>query len=151
MSKNYISKLFALIPIITNSIILFYLYHLEVDTCNCIRDWRHDFIKYIAIILIFLDLIELFYASLFYASLEDKINEHLKIYKFIMTIINVLYCIFAFIYIGNLDRTNCVCAVEKQKVIHGFLFYFWRYVLLIFAAFLCIPELYIQYIKRNKK
>jgi hypothetical protein len=147
MSKKYISKLFALIPIITNSIILFYLYHLEADTCNCIRDWRHDFLKYIAIILIFLDLI-----ALFYASLEDKLNEHLKIYNLIMNIINVLYCIFAFIYIGDLDRTNCVCAVEKQKVIHGFLFYFWRYILLIFAAITCINILYSLiyiYIKRN--
>jgi hypothetical protein len=126
-------NLFSLIPIITNSIILFYLYHLEANTCNCIRDWRHDFLKYIAIILIFIDLI-----TLFYESFNDKLYKSLKIYAFIIDIINVLYCIFAFIYIGDLDRTNCICAVEKQKVIHGFLFYFWRYILLIFAIIIFI-------------
>jgi hypothetical protein len=127
-------NLFSLIPIITNSIILFYLYHLEANTCNCIRDWRHDFLKYIAFILIFIDLI-----SLFYESFDDKtLHKILQIYVFIIDIINLLYCIFAFIYIGDLDRTNCICAVEKQKVIHGFLFYFWRYILLIFAIIIFI-------------
>jgi phosphoglycerol transferase MdoB-like AlkP superfamily enzyme len=133
MSKNIISNLFALIPIITNSIIIFYLYHLEDTTCNCIRDWRHEFIKYIAMILIFIDAI-----VLFYKSFEDKISEKIKLYKIIISVINVLYCIFAFFYIGDLDKTNCICAVEKQKGIHGFLFYFWRYILLIFAGIIIL-------------
>ena len=36
-----------------------------------------------------------------------------------------LWCLYT--YVGDLDKTQCKCAVEKQKSMHYFL-YLWRYV-----------------------
>ena len=40
--------------------ILYYLYNLEDADCNCIRDWRHNFIKAMCLVIIFLSFIGLF-------------------------------------------------------------------------------------------
>ena len=36
-----------IISMIINGIILIYIIKLEHNNCNCIRDWRHNYIKYL--------------------------------------------------------------------------------------------------------
>lgn len=125
-----------IIAIILNIIILYYIYQLEDITCNCIRDWRHDFIKYSSIFLIICEIIDIYH------------NITQKYYRLIVDFIIVLYCIFIFNYIGELDSTKCTCAVKKQKNIHNFLFYFWRYILLICVVFIIVIKIYLFYKKK---
>ena len=37
-----------------------------------------------------------------------------------------IWCLYT--YVGDLDKTRCSCAIDKQKNMHYFL-YIWRYVL----------------------
>ena len=46
--NNLLQYIQNFILIITHVIILIYLYRLEDETCNCVRDWRHNTIKVIS-------------------------------------------------------------------------------------------------------
>ena len=37
---------FSIILLAMNVMILYYVYKLEADHCKCVRDWRHNYIKY---------------------------------------------------------------------------------------------------------
>ena len=43
----------------------------------------------------------------------------------LLSFVNV-WCLYT--YVGDLDKTRCQCAIEKQKNMHYFL-YIWRYIL----------------------
>ena len=122
-----ISFMSYLIIIYINLLIISYLSKLEHNQCDCIRDWRHNYIKYIT-----------FY-SLIYISLLSYIN-----FKSIIGIIIFIYSyyIYAFYtYIRDLDNTKCKCAVVKQEKLHKFL-NIWRYIFPIITLFIIIYFLY---------
>jgi hypothetical protein len=106
-------------------LVLGYIYALEDKMCNCIRDWRHDFIKYFSMAMIA-------YAVLVLA-LTGTSMRHGMIMKalccsvMVLSFVNILAL---FTYIGDLDSSKCMCAIEKQRMTHYFL-YIWRYVLII--------------------
>jgi hypothetical protein len=111
----------SLIPVIT----LVYIYRLEKPDCNCIRDWRHDFIKYFSIIFIIISVI---------LALFNYNNT------IITVLIGLLVCVLAyslFTYVGDLNTKNCKCAIESSPWIHEFL-YFWRYIYVLIAVFIII-------------
>ena len=54
-----------------------------------------------------------------------KLLKALSIALSICSVINV-WCLYT--YVGDLNSTNCSCAVDKQKIANDFL-YLWRYVL----------------------
>jgi hypothetical protein len=117
------------ISIIYNVFVLGYLLNLEEDDCNCFSDWRHDFMKYYSILLIVWGLINLSF------NLYNSKNELVVIINHISMIaffINI-WCLYS--YVGILDYTKCLCAIEKSKVMHYFLYVF-RYILvgLIFVS-----------------
>lgn len=115
------AKITALILICYNLLIIGYIITLEGTQCDCIRDWRHDFIKYYSIFMICYSLI----ISLL-SNVHNKVFEMiLHITLYIAALVNV-WCLYT--YIGDLDKTYCTCAVEKQKKMHYFL-YNWRYIL----------------------
>ena len=86
--------------------ILYYLYNLEDADCNCIRDWRHNFIKAMCLVIIFLSFI-----GLFGLNLKSQGFKWLALIQFILFVIDV-YAFFT--YVGDLNRTQCSCAVNKQ-------------------------------------
>ena len=49
-----------ILTIITNALIVFYLYNLEDASCNCIIDWRYYFLKYVSSFLIIWEFIILY-------------------------------------------------------------------------------------------
>jgi len=130
---------------IINLIIIYYLYNLEDKTCNCIRDWRHDYIKYLSMFMIVYNILSLFFIIL--------IESH--IFKIIMVILSIINIYAFFTYITELNNTKCECAVIKQKQIHKFLMV-WRYVLfiipiiLIFAIFSLFYLIYTQTLAKDK-
>ena len=117
------------ISIIYNVFVLGYLLNLEKEDCHCFSDWRHDFMKYYSILLIVWGLINLSFNL--YNSKNDiviMINNISAIAFFIN-----IWCLYS--YVGILDYTKCLCAIDKSKFMHYFLYVF-RYILvgLIFVS-----------------
>jgi len=111
--------------------ILYYLYNLEDADCNCIRDWRHNFIKAMCLVIIFLSFI-----GLFGFNLNSNSFKWLSIIYFVLFII-VIYAFFT--YIGDLNDTQCVCAVKKQPNLNSIMnFIRWLYVIIIGLALLVL-------------
>ena len=120
-----------IISMIINGIILIYIIKLEHNNCNCIRDWRHNYIKYPAMFSLFINYLIFFNIAI--------IN-----FKSIISIIIFIYSyyIYAFYtYIRDLDNTKCKCAVVKQEKLHKFL-NIWRYIFPIITLFIIIYFLY---------
>jgi len=109
--------------------ILYYLYNLEDADCNCIRDWRHNFIKGMSILIIFLNLISLF-------GFKLKAYKWLMLIQFILFIIDI-YAFFT--YIGDLNATQCSCAVNKQPNLNSIMNLLrWVYPVIIGLSLLAI-------------
>jgi len=104
---------------------IYYLYKLEDETCKCIRDWRHDFIKYASIFNIIM-----------YVLVFIKPNILLKISN-IMTLVSIAIVIIFVSYITELKNTKCDCAIAKQKNVHNIL-YFSYYIIAFIIIFAII-------------
>lgn len=112
----------AMIALLYNVLVLIYIIKLEDKKCGCITDWRHDFIKYYSIAIIIWSFLT------FVFSLHSSKNSFVSLLHNILmfaALIN-LWCLYT--YVGDLDTTKCGCAINDQKNMHYFL-YFWRYVL----------------------
>ena len=102
--------------------ILYYLYNLEDAECNCIRDWRHNFVKGMCLLIIFMNFMSLLGNSL-------KAYKWLAMIKFILIIVDV-YAFFT--YVGDLNDTQCSCAVNKQPNLNSIMnFMRWLFAIII--------------------
>ena len=108
---------FNIIGVVINILIIYYIINLEDVSCKCIMDWRHNYIKYIAIFNLLFNILLLF----------DVNIENLSSINAILNLINI-YAFFT--YIGDLNDTKCECAVVKQVNLNYFL-NIWRYVIII--------------------
>uniref|UniRef100_A0A6C0F3Q3 MARVEL domain-containing protein n=1 Tax=viral metagenome TaxID=1070528 RepID=A0A6C0F3Q3_9ZZZZ len=114
--------LFALIfKLIYNIIIILYVTNLENKDCNCITDWRHDFIKYYSGVIILWTII----AFILHINKKTGYGNIINNIAMGFGLINI-YCLYT--YVGDLEKTKCLCAIEKTKKTHYFL-YIWRYVI----------------------
>jgi hypothetical protein len=109
VSKGYGGFIFTLV---LQGLIIYYLYNLEGVDCNCINDWRHNYIKYFAIFLICWYGLHIIVPSL------SKKYIALTVIIMILSLIN-FYAFFT--YIGDLNATKCICAVDKQPTLNSFL------------------------------
>ena len=125
----------TLFIILYHLLVLGYIITLEGQKCDCIRDWRHNFIKYYSYSMIVYSLIIIILTGTSYRN-----------HMIVMILQNVLLCLSVisifclYTYVGDLDKTFCKCAIEKQKNMHYFL-YIWRYILvgsLVFGLFMII-------------
>jgi hypothetical protein len=125
----------TLFVILYHLLVLGYIITLEGQQCNCIKDWRHNFIKYYSYSMIVYSLIIIILTGTSYRN-----------HMIVMILQNVLLCLSVisilclYTYVGDLDKTFCKCAIEKQKNMHYFL-YIWRYILvgaLVFGLFMII-------------
>lgn len=96
--------------VIIQGLILYYLYNLESTDCNCIRDWRHNYIKYFAIFLIVYSAMNIIIVNMPRALIS------IGMIIIIFQLIN-LYAFFT--YVGDLNETKCACAVEKQPLLNS--------------------------------
>lgn len=113
----------SVIVIVYNLLILGYLITLEGQQCDCIRDWRHEFLKYYSGMMIIYSLIVIIITGTkYHDSIIGMAMHHLLL---LLSFVNI-WCLYT--YVGDLDSTFCSCAIEKQKNMHYFL-YIWRYVL----------------------
>jgi hypothetical protein len=107
---------FNILGLIINILIIYYLINIEAVDCNCINDWRHNYIKYVSVFNIIINILFLFNIN----------NESLLGINTILNLIN-LYAFFT--YIRDLNDTKCECAI-KQKSLNSFL-NIWRYIIII--------------------
>jgi hypothetical protein len=116
----------TIVAVLYQGVILNYVMNLEDKLCSCIRDWRHDFIKYFSAAMIGWSFIILLLAlTEFKNEILKKILKALSIALSLCNLINI-WCLYT--YVGDLNSTNCSCAIDKQKIANDFL-YIWRYVL----------------------
>ena len=103
--------------ILFNSLIIYYLYLLEDSKCNCIKDWRHDFVKYYSMIMIAFLIINMFLR---------KNHIYLNLVLFIVGVVN-LYALFS--YVGELQETQCNCSMEHSELNSFINFLRWLYLI----------------------
>lgn len=107
------SNVFSLLmTLIIQGSIIYYLYNLEDKDCNCIRDWRHNFIKYYSMTVVIISLLT------FILNDNKKIILYVNMILFSLTLVN-LYAFFT--YIGDLNQTKCSCAIDKQSTLNSFM------------------------------
>ena len=99
---------------IANKIILFY-YILQIgkSNCNCMHDWRRDFLKYMLLINLIL------YT---FGGLGIIIVFSETLYKILLFILITVECIIAysyFTYIRDLKDTKCICLINTNKYLYG--------------------------------
>ena len=111
-----VAILLILLLISSNGLILYYLYNLEGETCNCELDWRHNYIKYSSFILG----VSLLLTLLFMYNFKSIEYYHLCMFIFIILLIIVNGFIF-YDYIKYLETSKCNCAIDKQKKLHAFM------------------------------
>ena len=104
--------LFRILTIIILTLTIYYLNNLEDETCNCVRDWRHNFIKYTSILNIILFVI---------IYINEKVLSKISN---IMTFIKIIILITFISYIRDLETTKCECAIAKQKNLYNILYYY---------------------------
>lgn len=123
LSTRFTLNTGVLLGILYNLLIIIYLVNLEDVSCQCIMDWRHNYIKYFCGVIIILGLVTLFICV-------DKTSMLAKVFSTLLFIGGVIntYCLFT--YVGDLDTTKCSCAIDKQRTMHYFL-YIWRWILLV--------------------
>jgi hypothetical protein len=127
LDSGYAGFVFALV---LQGLIIYYLYNLESVDCNCIHDWRHNYIKYFAIFLILWSGLHIIMPSL------SKKYMAITVIIMILSLIN-FYAFFT--YIGDLNATKCRCAIDKQPTLNSFLnFLRWMELIVICIAILSI-------------
>lgn len=114
---------------ITSSIfsitILYYIYYLEKSNCNCIRSWYHNFIKYYSIYVILRNIITFIAVDATTSIEKDISNRNMYIFDILL----VIYLYSIYMYVGELEKTKCECAIINMKYIHNLLYYI-RYILM---------------------
>jgi len=122
-----ISIVAFVISIIVQGSVLYYLYNLEDADCNCIRDWRHNFCKGYALLVLGVGVI--------FLGLQHLCKGFMILY-YLVGLVNV-YAFFT--YVGDLNATQCTCAVNKQSNMNTVMrLYRW---LLLVAGISCIMQI----------
>ena len=122
-----------LFGLIIQGLVLYYLYNLEDADCNCIRDWRHNFCKLFAILVILVNLVAIF----------SNIHNN-KTFAVVWSSVSVINAYAFFTYIGDLNATKCSCAVTKQPNLNSIMIIL-RWTELIVAIFVLLGVLSILY------
>ena len=134
INKQKTNPIYSFIfTIIINSIIIYYLINLEDVTCNCITDWRHNYIKYFSIFMILINTL-MFIGLHIPKTINPNLSGLIAMSFLVLSILN-MYALYT--YVGDLNDTKCACAVDKQKDINTFLYYY-RYIFIIMPVLFII-------------
>ena len=124
--KTNILIIMTLVSVLYQGVILNYVMNLEDKLCNCIRDWRHDFVKYFSTAMICWAILILLLALTGFKN--EMLKQLLKVLSIVLSLCNLINIWCLYTYVGDLNSTNCSCAIDKQRISNDFL-YIWRYVL----------------------
>ena len=100
-----------LVVIIISGILLYYVFDLEQRKCLCSNNWKRDYIKIYSLSIIILTIISLF----------TPILDKCLAVKGIINMAGLLNLAVLYIYVRELNISECVCAIEKNEKIYEFL------------------------------
>lgn len=124
----------ALIVIVINALILYYILGLEKSNCNCVRDSQHDFLKYLTMFNIAWPIVATLLITLLNLLLKPNV---VKILWFIVTALYTFVIFYGSIilwrYVDALNREDCKCAKTDMQNINSFL-NIWRWIQLVISA-----------------
>ena len=115
LSLYLIIRYIRYICVLFDIAILYYLYNLEDATCNCIRDWRHNFIKVMCILSIVL---------LTVPFIKQLLIVQVSRIYLIYLLLNILNTYVIYTYIDDLNTTQCICAVSNQPKLNKMMTYY---------------------------
>ena len=131
-----------LLPLATTIVLFYYVMELEKDTCDCIKDWRHNFLKY----MLFGNMI---LSGLNIALLtSNRIGKevHKSIYG-MSVLIGVVNTYSYFTYITDLNKTKCNCLKDMPKMNDFLSVMKWVFVVLTSISVITLPL--VKVIKKN--
>jgi len=125
----------TLVTLAINIAIIYYVLGLEKDKCKCVRDWRHDYIKYYTGVMIFITVVRLLGGNIsIYTNGPDSIQRIVATVAMLVAIAIVaavgvqIYAIFT--YVGDLNKTKCICATDDMRTLNrAMLVLRWVYVI----------------------
>ena len=106
--------------ILLNGIILFYVMRLEnIKECDCVNDWRKDYIKYYAIAVMCVSLLCIIICQNSATKKQNHLQMVVGTLRMVAGVV-AFYCLFT--YIRDL-RDSCQCAMDntENKRINEFL------------------------------
>ena len=124
----------ALLPLATTLVLFYYVMQLEKETCDCIKDWRHSFLKY----MLFGNMV---LSGLNMALLNSNIigtEVHKTLY--VMTVlVGVVNTYSYFTYVTDLNETKCNCLKDMPKINEFLSVMKWVFVGLTGLAVVAVP------------
>lgn len=113
----------TLVTLAINAAIIYYVLGLEKDKCKCVRDWRHDYIKYYTGVMIVLNLITLFTGAKLSVMTRGPAGSQLVAAVAMLVALAMvaavgvqIYSIFT--YVGDLNKTKCTCATDDMRTLN---------------------------------
>ncbi len=113
----------SLVTLAINIAVIYYVLGLEKDKCKCVRDWRHDYIKYYTGVMIFITVVRLLGGRIaIYTSGPDRIHSIIAAVAMVVAVAMVaavgaqIYAVFT--YVGDLNKTKCLCATEDMRTLN---------------------------------
>lgn len=133
----------SVISIVINVALMIYVLRLEANHCNCVRDWRHMFIKIYSGIMIVVNTFLLFGFKLLGNTNSRLIGNIIKLLIAIYIVASIVDIYSVITYIGDINDTNCQCAVKDMaKLNKSMIVLRWFYIsMLILAGILILNGL----------
>ena len=116
---------------LANLYIFGYVYLLEINKCDCSKDWRRDFIFYYSIVYIFTSISFLMMPEIFYQNL--KLAILLKVILGLLLLVNI-YCLYT--YSEKLMDEKCKCSQSFAREFMKIFSYFYAVVLILLFIYL---------------
>ena len=113
--------------------ILYYLKSIKGASCNCLQDWRSSIITLSSMISASFSILNIAIPG-FTATLPVM----LMVMLMILQMVNA-YSLFT--YVGDINSTNCSCAVKNHPMLNNFLMYY-RYVPVVVFGFMAFMFVY---------
>lgn len=101
----------ALLPLVTTLVLLYYVMQLEKETCDCIKDWRHNFLKYMLFGIMILSVLNGILLNL--NIIGTQVHKTLYVMTVLVGVINT-YSYFT--YVTDLNETKCNCLKDMPKI-----------------------------------
>lgn len=144
MTRRKLLLITDVTSLIIYAIMYLYIKRLEENKCFCSQNKQALFIKYATVSMSILLIISIFFPSFFRNN----------IVKFLFNVLNMGVILVLFIYIRELKKDSCECAIEKNEYTYEFLriyslisFYI---IIFIFVVFISAIIGYFEFPKYGK-
>jgi len=128
--------LFALVllPLATTVVLFYYVMQLEKETCDCIKDWRHRFLKYMLFGNMVLTTMNVLLLN--FNMIGTEVHKTLYVMTILIAVVNT-YSYFT--YVTDLNNTKCNCLKDMPKINQFLSVMKWVFVGLTSVSVIAVP------------